>query len=649
MRRRGKPLEISTFPFLAVLLCAMGSLILVLIVMDRKAKLAARYKATAAQAKAAEELAKADAARRELLAQREAEARAAWEQKRDDLHATVVTQQQALQAQIKKIQDQLSDAAARLKAALDDRGDLQKRVESARVRLAGEEQALATVRQAREKEEAASAAERAAKAKMRADLARLEATVKDLKDAREREKQTYSVVPYHGKHGESRRPLYVECMRNGVVFHPDGVEVPVGPNPAAARAEVERRIAKQREYLASIQAKADDKPYLMLLVRPDGITSYYELQSAVHGLDLEFGYEFVDAAWIFDFPKQDVRPAAPPVVAGLGAPTKVTPGVGGVKSDAGGVAIAKLPPDRTAPAGTAPMNPSGPSGISSPVGVTEVVEPLTPALPTGRPAGSSGDRGATSSVHVDPPYRPGKRETDFATRGSHGGQLPNRSAGGTAGADGNGQASSLAGNGTPGAAGPAGGPTLAPGVSGAANGIGTPQPNGAAAAGSSGTQSLVTPGAGGGSAPSINSPNPVPDGEKDSGPRFAPTQTNPPAKKPPPPLRVARLSGDRDYVIFIECRPDDVVLYPSRQTFPLQQLDRGDQALLQSVQKMIERRQSLVRPGELPFRPQVRFLVRPESIRTYHTAYPLLGSLGVPQTRQNLDADDDVTAIVVGQ
>jgi hypothetical protein len=91
------------------------------------------------------------------------------------------------------------------------------------------------------------------------------------------------------------------------------------------------------------------------------------------------------------------------------------------------------------------------------------------------------------------------------------------------------------------------------------------------------------------------------------------------------------------------------VLYPSRKSFTVQQLTRGDQALVQAVKAMIDRKQSLVRSGELPFRPQVRFLVHPESIRSYHTAYPLLNALGVPQTRQNLDADDDVAEIVVGQ
>ena len=37
MRRRRHKLEVSTFPFLAVLLCAMGSLILLLLVIDRRA------------------------------------------------------------------------------------------------------------------------------------------------------------------------------------------------------------------------------------------------------------------------------------------------------------------------------------------------------------------------------------------------------------------------------------------------------------------------------------------------------------------------------------------------------------------------------------------------------------------------------------
>ena len=45
MRKRRHVLQVSTFPFLAVLLCAMGSLILLLLVIDRRAKVVARAKA----------------------------------------------------------------------------------------------------------------------------------------------------------------------------------------------------------------------------------------------------------------------------------------------------------------------------------------------------------------------------------------------------------------------------------------------------------------------------------------------------------------------------------------------------------------------------------------------------------------------------
>jgi hypothetical protein len=667
MRRRGKPLEVSTFPFLAVLLCAMGSLILVLIVMDRKAKLAARYKALAAQTQAAEEQAKVDAARRALLQEREAAASAALQQQRDDLHATLLSQQQLLQAQMKKVQDQLTEAALRLKAELDETGELKKRGESEQARLAAEETALQKTRQALEQAEASTAADRAAKAKMTAQLLQVEATLKDLKAARERDRQTYSVVPYHGKHGESRRPLYIECTRNGIIFYPERVEMSLGPTAAAARDEVRRRIQRQKEYLASIQAKVDEKPYLLLLVRPDGITSYYELQSAVHGLDVEFGYEFVDAAWIFDFSKEvDSPQAKSPIPSPTSTATPSRSGPGSVPG------IAMLPPERVNTSGTLANGPSGPGLAGSSAGSAPGIMPGNPATTgvTGIGPGSlappststipqpqtPGAAGPTLPTGTEPGFHSNKPPTTFATRGPRTGQVagpPIPSGSGIAATQGPsassppGAASGTVAEG-PGHGSPVGGlpgPILPPGVMGSAQPGGTQAAQPAGPESPAGPQTPATPGApaatGGGANGSTR--------EKDDSPRFAPPQTTPPAKKPPPPLRVARLSGDRDYIIFVECRPDDVVLYPSRQSFAAQQLARGDQAIVAAVKQMIDRKQALVRPGDLPFRPQVRFLVHPESIRSYHTAYPVLNALGVPQTRQNLDADDDVAAIVVGQ
>ena len=63
---------------------------------------------------------------------------------------------------------------------------------------------------------------------------------------------------------------------------------------------------------------------------------------------------------------------------------------------------------------------------------------------------------------------------------------------------------------------------------------------------------------------------------------------------------------------------------------------------------MIDRRQATVRPGDLPYRPQIRFLVWPDALRSFHLAYPALEGLAVPKTRQNLQPEDDVFAIVAG-
>src|SRR5271154_2559893 len=63
MRRRRTVLQVSTFPFLAVLLCAMGALILVLLVMDRRAKVVSQNKAKLEQAQHQESAAQEQARR----------------------------------------------------------------------------------------------------------------------------------------------------------------------------------------------------------------------------------------------------------------------------------------------------------------------------------------------------------------------------------------------------------------------------------------------------------------------------------------------------------------------------------------------------------------------------------------------------------
>jgi hypothetical protein len=133
--------------------------------------------------------------------------------------------------------------------------------------------------------------------------------------------------------------------------------------------------------------------------------------------------------------------------------------------------------------------------------------------------------------------------------------------------------------------------------------------------------------------------------------RMAPQSPPLPGRPRPRPLTTMHpvsLRGDRDWRIFVECRGDAVVLYPSRQSFPLADLGRADNPLARAVAQMIERRQGLLRAGEAPFRPEVHFLVRPENLRTYHLAFPALDVLPVPKVRQNLQPEDDPAVIAAG-
>jgi hypothetical protein len=66
--------------------------------------------------------------------------------------------------------------------------------------------------------------------------------------------------------------------------------------------------------------------------------------------------------------------------------------------------------------------------------------------------------------------------------------------------------------------------------------------------------------------------------------------------------------------------------------------------LLAQVEQMIARRQSMVRPGEPPYRPQLRFLVRPDGLRSFHETYPVFNNLPVRKTREDIDAKEDVRA-----
>ncbi len=327
MRARRHKLQVSTFPFLAVLLCAMGSLILVLLVMDRKAHQAALARARREAARLIEESAQAEANRRAEVEQKRRQAESVWKQKQESLHTKLTQEQMDLALQMRTVREKLGEIAARLRYEQDTGPELRRKVQSETSRLQAEERLLATLRTTAGQTQAQSQESSKALRRMTLDLLQMEQVLKDLKAAREKEQHTFSVVPYHGRRGENRKPIYVECTGQGVIFHPERRAMPVlvrdylvGRNSIDdpgndVRGEVKRRIAQQR---ARLGGAADATPYLLLLVRPDGIETYSLFQHVLKDMTLDFGYEFIDADWVLDFPAED-SPTGARAVDDLGA------------------------------------------------------------------------------------------------------------------------------------------------------------------------------------------------------------------------------------------------------------------------------------------------------------------------------------------
>jgi hypothetical protein len=750
MRRRRHKLQVSTFPFLAVLLCAMGSLILMLLVLDRRAKAAARERVQRAAAKAADEDERAAAARRQE-----------WERRLAALHAELLGQQKELKGKIAAVHGQIDGAAAELQQEKARHGEDQKQLRDQQDLLATLERDLAQKRTEVSRAHDNDETSKKELKRLSADLETLEKTLEALKLLRERQKNTYSVVPYRGRRGDTRPPLYLECAANGVVFHPDR-KVITRPRTAGdeIRAELQKRIAKQRAAITAAGGKPDPTPYLLMLVRPDGIANYYLTMQCLKSLDLDFGYELIDADWVLEFPEKDDQPPTQPWMnagAGPAAPSSTKPfpksppaasmggpvvgGVQGTGKDGQGTG----PRGGLSGTGAGPANSgfraSG-SGIGLPGGQAAIpgngVVTLLPgsggsgstAASSGQPGGmarssepgnasGTGGGGRAQGVNfsgngADARLQgdvggfaglPGNRNS--SATGSAGGS-PGTGAGDTAsgpmtqatitpptslpqGGEGPGVRGSSSGriagldgsDSTEPAAGQGGGSPGA-GARGTGSSRGTGQPSQGAAGSeqaalsptpvlpgdgsdaprtgtagkagqSDGKPSAVagSPGGsgGGGQNPGGGTGQAGAPTDESSGPRRrAFDDPLPTPKRPtrPPVLRPAGLSRNRDYVILIECTGKGVLIHPYGQSLALETLvsgQKGTELLRKTVEQMIARRQASVKQGEPPYRPQVRFLVRPDGLQALHRAYPVLEPLNIAMTRTDLEENEDVINI----
>ncbi len=120
--------------------------------------------------------------------------------------------------------------------------------------------------------------------------------------ARLRAEDSYAVLPLRSASGTWREPIVIDCEGSTVRVLPDGETV--------LMSEMEGLLARRSHPLVSLVRRraaaieeiplrdgAPRVPYILFLVRPDGIHAYYQARALLESLGIAFGYELVGQDW----------------------------------------------------------------------------------------------------------------------------------------------------------------------------------------------------------------------------------------------------------------------------------------------------------------------------------------------------------------
>ena len=272
---------VSLFPFLAVLISTMGSLILLLVVFTRQARLQAAQASVAQTAETAQLQEDLERAR----------GMAAWE--KDEL---------------KKSREKTDAQLAQARLALGHVEDHTRRLgeEFSRLRAAWAELDRSETEGGQRHEQHQT---QLAKIESKVDLARRK--LDQTRNGAELRKRSYAVIPYQGPNGTRRRPIYIECRADSVVLQPEGIVLTaedfIGPKGPGNPLDVALRAI--REHIQRTETAQNGEPavepYPLLLVRPSGIEAYTHARAAMKSWGSDFGYELIEDDWKVEFDKPD--------------------------------------------------------------------------------------------------------------------------------------------------------------------------------------------------------------------------------------------------------------------------------------------------------------------------------------------------------
>jgi hypothetical protein len=306
MARRQHHNSISLFPFLAVLVCAMGALILLLLVMTRRI----RHEQQLEQI-----VVVASDATLAVVPDRTAEI--------DDLelrireaHKTVTAKQSQAEA-LQNIVEERRNRVQSLQKELDELNQRKIKEESGTFQasvaermndtrqLSAKEAAL--LRQLRESEQQllekqnllakATEATKDAQLILQKKNSALISLRRQVQDAQQKQSQvtgTETLLEFTNPTGTTRTPIVVDVSDRGFEILPNGIVItaadmegfPVRDNPLLSAILTTHR-HRARNSLT-------DQPYVLLLVRPDGCLAFYGAQRVLAEAGIHYGYELLE-------------------------------------------------------------------------------------------------------------------------------------------------------------------------------------------------------------------------------------------------------------------------------------------------------------------------------------------------------------------
>lgn len=269
----------TLFPFLAVLICTMGAIIVLLVLVVKRADIQANQ---SEQTVSAEEIAEQ---KQQLVDKLE------FSKNNLSLLSSLRPQLKERLESEKALYGHLTSHIAELANELTQ---LKKQLQS----IASND--TSDVDQAQLKRQLTQLAKKIDEEKQK--LARK-------RNIAENQKQTFAIIPHTtGGNGTFRRPIFVECDGDGVTVQPYGITLRASdfPNPISAGNPLDAALVMIRDYWNQIDPNhKEGQPYPLFVVRPSGSKSFAAGRKAMKSWVDEFGYELVNTDVEIAYPKTD--------------------------------------------------------------------------------------------------------------------------------------------------------------------------------------------------------------------------------------------------------------------------------------------------------------------------------------------------------